>query len=204
MAAESKPYLHTRADGFTETPDGELAVVMRVRTGCDAELCWFKFRSSFAADPVRVEWPAGDKLQLFSGEVVPSLLRTGYARLPRPEEIAAFLAGDLPVPDPETAAVAEMPLAPVAEPVVEPVAETPAAAPPAAETPAPLPVATPATETAPQAAPVAASTEEAAPAAPVAEQPAPVAEPEAEIVPPAPVAAPKSSVVTAPPAKKKS
>lgn len=109
MQQDSKPFLHTRADGYTETPHGELAVVMRVRTGCDDTICWFRYKPSFNADTIRVEWNKGDTILLLPPEVVSGLLSAKYARLPLPQEIDAFLAGDLPETIEAAKAAAAMP-----------------------------------------------------------------------------------------------
>lgn len=154
--ASSKPFLYTRSDGFTETPDGDFAIVMRVRTGCNADICWFQYRPGFSADPVRVEWAPDDTILLLPKEVVVGLLRARYARLPTPEEVDAFLAGPLPEQISATAAVQ-----------AEDTAVPAQVAPQAAETPAVVPVPAAAPENAPLAAPVAASAEELANAAPL-------------------------------------
>jgi hypothetical protein len=202
MTQESKPFLYTRADGFTETQDGDLAIVMRVRTKCDATLCWFQYRPNFNSEPIRIEWGAKEHVILLNAAVVPGLLRARYARVPLPSEIEAFLAAYVPR---------------VAEPAVVPVAQTVAVvepvAPVAAVEPAPLP--TPAVTTASElAAPTA---EEAAASSlpltvanePPAEvqvltpAPAPASAPvEAPTPAPAPPVAAPDSVVKTPPKKK--
>lgn len=183
----SRPLLHTRADGFTETPDGDIAVVMRVRTGCDNDICWFQYKSRFGAAPVRIEWGAADHVVLLAAAIVPHLLVSQYARLPSAAEIEEFLAGDV---------AAKMVSA----------AEAPVTPPQGAQTPAPVPTPQPTPETAPAAPPAAETAAENQPAPAPAPEPAPepVAEPEQAPAPapaPAPVAAP-DSVVKQPPKKK--
>lgn len=199
--------MYTRSDGFTETPDGNFALVMRARTGCNTSICWFQYRPSFQADAIRVEWNKDDTLVLLPPDIVNGLLRARYGRLPTQVEIATFLAGPLP----------EQILGEAEVPQDDATVETAQAAPQAAETPAVVPVATPAPENAPVAAPVAATADinttlaTPTPAAPVVlaspEQPADqTAEPETPAAQtPAPVAVPevpKAPVVTAPPKKK--
>jgi hypothetical protein len=203
MTEVSKPFLHTRADGFTETRDGDLAIVMRVRTKCDGVICWFQYRPNFNAEPIRIEWGAKDHVILLHKEVVPGLLRARYARVPLPSEIDAFLASFVPpAAEPEilpvveakavtvvepvaVAEVASLPLTIANEPVTEAAVivtpEAPALAPIAAPAPAPAPVEAVSSE------PVAAVV--AAPELPPASLPEP------------PVAAP-TSVVKTPPKKK--
>lgn len=233
MAEALKPFLYTRSDGYTETRGGEFAIVMRVRTGCKSDLCWFQYRPSFNAEPIRVEWAPTDNILLLPKDVVVGLLRARYARLPTQAEIDTFLAGPLPQ---QIIASAELQkagadAAPVTPQAATQAAETPApvvapaAAPENAPTgletaaaaqepaaPAPLPVADVHVQATPPAhvhnnEPGNAPIEEAA--VPAADVPAPAPEPEAATVK-APADAPKpppvaapSSVVKAPPKKTK-
>lgn len=183
----SRPLLHTRADGFTETPNGDIALVMRVRTGCGDDICWFQYRSRFGATPIRLEWGANDHVVLLAAEIVPHLLVSQYARLPTAAEIEAFLAGDVAA---KMVSAAETPVAPVQ----------------GAQTPAPVPTPQPAPETAPLATPAPETAAETTPAPAPAPEPAAQPAPAAETVPalapaPAPVAA-AEPVVKQPPKKK--
>lgn len=100
------PFLYTRADGFTESRDGDLAVVMRVKTGVFVDvdpdtgngrnMAYFQFRVRFGTAPIRIEWPDEQRVILLNPEIVPALLAARYARLPLQAELDAFTSSNLP------------------------------------------------------------------------------------------------------------
>lgn len=71
--------LHKRADGISETPSGDIAVVMKHRSGGNADVSWFSFRAGAYDPPVRIEWPTGSALVILEPTVAHTLLRNGWA-----------------------------------------------------------------------------------------------------------------------------
>lgn len=86
------PSLQKRSDGWHETPSGDFAVVMRAMSAeyldeYDRRIRWFEFVTGHGMEPLRVEWLADDRLQIFPGEVAAALVRQNFARFPLEPEL---------------------------------------------------------------------------------------------------------------------
>ena len=90
----SANYLFVRADGFAETPDGDIAVKMSAKgtviPGTDPEAIRVRFAPSPAASSVLVEWERGAPISIFPEEISKSLLRLKLAVQPSAEDVTLF------------------------------------------------------------------------------------------------------------------
>jgi hypothetical protein len=105
--------LHLRSDGFVENAEGDFAVVMKNKTGVKPDgRRWFRFKTSFQADPIVVTWERPDNLALFPEVVARALIGKGYGASPTPEFFASLLMEPLDVVEPVEPSAPVEPAAP--------------------------------------------------------------------------------------------
>lgn len=131
----SAKYLHTRADGFTETADGQIAVTMVKRTGVNADGDnYFDFTFSTFGEPSLLTWEPDEKLQIFEAAVATGLLSRGWAVHPSRAAIdwlearyETYLAAQAATPTVATPTVAAAQVEPAQAAAPEKIAEPPKA-----------------------------------------------------------------------------
>lgn len=108
----SQGFLLTRADGFTETPDGDLAVVMTAKgqpvPGMEPPVRRIRFAACPACATQEVRWGEEDPLSIFSAETAQALLRLKLAEHPSSDTVAAFNVAVERIGEQVDAALAEM------------------------------------------------------------------------------------------------
>lgn len=92
--ATEQNLLVTRADGWTENEAGDVAVVMTVQPhGKDEDGNYvFSYAPTMINDPIKVVWSPDHPLALFPMIVANRIVQRKYARMPKPQEIAAYEA----------------------------------------------------------------------------------------------------------------
>lgn len=95
--------LQLRADGWAETPDGALAVVMMVRTRIEGGLVVFRYQPTFTSPPLQLQWRVEDTLQIFPPEIAAHMVNMRWAKRPDARLIEAHNAALGAEPEPPVA-----------------------------------------------------------------------------------------------------
>lgn len=80
--------LHRRADGFSELPSGELAVVMLKRTRKVDNHNIFRYVPKPYAEPVELTWGVDQRVFAVDKDIATFMISMGWARVPNDEDIA--------------------------------------------------------------------------------------------------------------------
>jgi hypothetical protein len=92
----SENYLLTRADGFVETPDGDIAVTMIAKgvpvPGTDPQVLQARFAPTAAAQSVLVKWESGAAISIFPAAISGQLMRLRMAQHPTAIAVSEFNA----------------------------------------------------------------------------------------------------------------
>jgi Skp family chaperone for outer membrane proteins len=92
----SENYLLTRADGFVETPDGDIAVTMIAKgvpvPGTDPQVLQARFAPTPAAQSVLVKWESEAAISIFPAAISGQLMRLRMAQHPTAIAVSEFNA----------------------------------------------------------------------------------------------------------------
>lgn len=80
-------------DGTVKTPSGDFAVVPRRPSAAREGVSWFEFRTTFYAEPVRIEWPTASPIALIpaqDGDVARIMVSMNFGSWPTDAQIENF------------------------------------------------------------------------------------------------------------------